>query len=185
MTERTYVELPDGTIAIRLSDDLTVYAKALEEFPISGIYMSWAQGLIYLRCTENGAEGVKIRDVTEAVLRYSLARVKRSKRRKGKAEADQRERILKGASYMPKAGSPTPERRRRALDEGSAAESPGADAPQWQDHEQHGTRRREVSCRLRHGWLGRGTNLQADKAIGRRRHRWLDWLGAGREGANA
>ena len=121
MTERTYTPLPDGTIAIALSDEVTVFAALLEDFPIAGIYMSWAQGAIYLRCP-CGEGRVEIRDVTEAVLRYSLARLRRSKGRKAKAEGDQRERIRKGAGYSPKTGSPTPERRKRALDEGSAVQ---------------------------------------------------------------
>ena len=121
MTARPYTPMPDGTIAITLSDKVTVFATLLEEFPIAGIYMSWAQGAIYLRF-RRGEGRAEIRDVTEAVLRYSLARLRRSKGRKAEVEADQYERIRKGAEYRPKTGSPTPERRKRALDEGSAVQ---------------------------------------------------------------
>ncbi len=62
MTERVYTMSADGTIiSIALRGGVTVFAKPLEDFPIAGIYMTWAQGLIYLRCTDNGAEGVEIR----------------------------------------------------------------------------------------------------------------------------
>ena len=122
MTARTYTALPDGTIAIALSDEVTVFAAPLEDFPIGGIYMSWAQGAIYLRYRFLGDGRGQIRDVTEAVLRYSLARLRRSKGRQAKAKGAQRARIRKGAEYTPKTGSPTPERRKRALDEGSAVQ---------------------------------------------------------------
>ena len=75
--------------------------------------------MIYLRCTHYG-DRVEIRDVTEAVLRYSRGRVKRSKANKAELEQRQRDRILRAVRYKPKAGSPTPERRRRATDEGGA-----------------------------------------------------------------
>ena len=78
MTEGAYTMLPDGTIAVALSEDVTVFASELEDFPIAGIYFSWAQGSIYLRCTDKGAEGVEIRDVTVAVLRYSRPRLRRA-----------------------------------------------------------------------------------------------------------
>ncbi len=130
MTEGAYTMLPDGTIAVALSKDVTVFASELEDFPIAGIYFSWAQGSIYLRCTDKGTEGVEIRDVTASVLRYSRARLRRSKGAKSNAEADQRERIRTGASYKPKTGSPTPERRKRALDEDSVVQLvPSPDAP--------------------------------------------------------
>ena len=77
-----------------------------------------------------GTEGGEIRDVTVAVLRYSRARLRRSRGAKSNAEADQRERIRTDASYKPKTGSPTPERRKRALDEDSVMQLvPSPDAP--------------------------------------------------------
>ncbi len=129
MTERTYNRLSDGTISITLPDGVTVFATLLEDFPIADIYMSWAQGAIYLR-RSRGEGRAEIRDVTEAVLRYSMARLRHSKGRKAKAEGAQRARIRRGADYNPKTGSPTPERRKRALAEGSAVQLvASADAP--------------------------------------------------------
>ena len=122
MTGRDYTLLPDGEIAVALSDEVTVFAKPLEDFPIDDIYMTWAQGLIYLRCRDYGGGRVEIRDVTLAVIRYSLARVKRAKAGQVRAEREQRERLRKAARYKPKTGSPTPERRKRARDEGSVAQ---------------------------------------------------------------
>ena len=84
--------------------------------------MSWAQGLIYLRKVEREDGTLEIRDVTLAVIRYSLGRVKRAKASEVKAARELRQRLRKAARYKPKTGSPTPERRKRALDEGSVAQ---------------------------------------------------------------
>ena len=79
--------------------------------------MSWAQGLIYLRAVRRragpGESPIAIRDVTLAAIRYSLARVRRASRAQVNGARDLRRRLRAAREAKPKAGSPTPERRRQ------------------------------------------------------------------------
>ncbi len=113
MTEPTYRMTASGEIEVGSPDGGLVFAKPLDDFPIKGIYMTWSQGLIYLRRIERDDGTVEIRDLTLAAIRYSLTRVRRANAAKVKPDRELRRRLRPAREAKPKAGSPTPERRKR------------------------------------------------------------------------
>ncbi len=133
-------DLGDGTILVELPGGIQVFAREIENFPIPGLFMTWAQGLMYLRRIERQDGSIVIRDVTLATLRYSVLRAREGKERirdaadelrrslvklrvrEGKdrakdVEHERRRSLADARKSTPKIGSPTPERRRRGLEE--------------------------------------------------------------------
>lgn len=120
MTAPTFTDLENGTIRVDLPGNIQVFATLMKGFPITGIYMYWAPGVIYLRRVERPDGTVVIRDVTVATLRYSVnavrKRVRQGKDRTKDAEQELRRSLEVARKSKPKIGSPTPERRKRGVE---------------------------------------------------------------------
>ena len=72
MTEPTYRMTASGEIEVGSPDGGLVFAKPLDDFPIKGIYMTWSQGLIYLRRIERDAVMGDARGQVQHVTRCQL-----------------------------------------------------------------------------------------------------------------
>ncbi len=167
MTEATYEMMNSGEIQVNLPGGVQVFAKLLDNFPVENVYMSWAQGLIYLRKVRRRDGTIEVRDVTLAAIRYSLARVRRAKDAQANGDRALRRRLRAARLATPKPGAPSPERRKRgpiervpspkreaASDAALVYHAPNnlaRLAPERNDHQQHAERLGALPRRLDHG----------------------------------